>query len=164
MDCKNVILILILFTCFQSGEAQQRLVILKRNNVITSFHEGDYIRFKRNDRDHFTVGLIGGLTQDYFRIGEDTTFIYMLEKVDLSEREKPGFNTRAIGTTLVIAGVVFFLGDMVNETLVNDQPYTAHAGVITASAILVTTGLLMQVVNNDIFVIGRRKKAVVLGR
>lgn len=163
MDCKNVILILVFFACIQSGEAQQRLVILKRNNVITSFYEGDYIRFKRKDRDHFTVGLIGGLTQDYFRIGEDTTFIYSLEKIDLSEREKPGFNTRAIGATFVITGVVLFLGDMVNETLVNDQPYTAHAGVITASTLLVTSGLLMQFVNNDIFVLGRRKKVVVLG-
>jgi hypothetical protein len=164
MDCKNVILILIFFACFQSGEAQPRLVILKGEKVITSFREGDYIRFKRKDRDHFTVGFIGGLTKDYFRIGEDTTLIYTLEKIDLSERDNSGFRTRAIGATFIIAGGVLFLGDLINETLVNDQPYTVNTGVVTASALLITTGTLMQFVNNDIFVFGRKKKAVVLDR
>jgi len=164
MDCKNVVLIFLLFACVRYGEAQNRLVILKGDKVITSFREGDYIRFKRKDRDHFTVGFIGGLTKDYFRIGEDTTLIYTLEKIDLSERDNSGFRTRAIGTTFIIAGGVFFLGDLINETLVNDQPYTVNTGVVTASALLITTGTLMQFLNNDNFVLGRRKKVVVLDR
>ncbi|MBX2946992.1 MAG: hypothetical protein KF725_14250 [Cyclobacteriaceae bacterium] len=163
MDCKNVILLLGFLACF-SAAAQPRLVILKGDKVITSFCEGDYIRFKRKDRDHFTAGLIGGLTKDYFRIGGDTTLIYSLEKIDLSERDNSGFRTRAIGATFIAAGTVFFLGDLFNETVINDEPYSANTGVITASALLVTTGVLMQFLNNDNFVLGRRKKVVVIDR
>ncbi|MBX2964351.1 MAG: hypothetical protein KF687_17715 [Cyclobacteriaceae bacterium] len=163
MDCKNVILFCFLSAGIFSVEAQQRLVMLKGNKIITSFYEGDYIRFKRKDRDHFTVGLIGGLTLDYFRTGQDTTYLYQLEKVDLSEREKGGFQTRQIGAMLIVSGVVLFLGDMVNETLVNDRPYTVDNGVLAVSVAMVGTGALMQFLNNDNFVFGRRKKAVVMG-
>ncbi|MBX2968164.1 MAG: hypothetical protein KF803_02235 [Cyclobacteriaceae bacterium] len=164
MDSKNVILICFFLASVFTGVAQPRLVILKGDKVITWFQEGDYIRFKRKDREHFTVGFIAGLTKDYFRIGQDTTFIYRLEKIDLSDRDNSGFRTRAIGATFIVAGGVLFLGDLFNETVINDANYTANAGVIGVSAALVGSGLLMQLVNNDYFVLGRRKKVVVLDR
>lgn len=163
MDSKNVILIYFFLASVFTGAAQPRLVILKGDKVITYFQEGDYIRFKRKDREHFTVGFIAGLTKDYFRIGQDTTFIYRLEKIDLSERNA-GFPIRAIGATFIVAGGVLFLGDLFNETVINDEKYTTNAGVIGVSAVLVGSGLLMQLVNNDYFVLGRRKKVVVLDR
>lgn len=164
MGSKNVVplILFLLAGLFTPGKAQPKLQLLKGDKRIVYFKEGDYIRFKRNDRDHFTVGIIGGLTDDYFRIKDDTTYIYQLEKIDLSGGENTGFKTRAIGIGLMTAGLVLFFGDMINETVVNDNSYTANAGVTTVSAALVGTGLLMQFVNNDNFVIGRRKKVVVL--
>lgn len=164
MGSKNVIYIILFFFvgCFTPGKAQPKLQLLKGDKRIVYFKEGDYIRFKRKDRDHFTVGIIGGLTNDYFRIKEDTTYLYQLQKIDLSGGENTGFKTRAIGVGLMTAGLILFFGDMINETVVNDNTYTANAGVTTVSAVLVGSGLLMQFINNDNFVIGRRKKVVVL--
>jgi hypothetical protein len=164
MGSKNVILIILFLLAglFISGNAQPKLQLLKGDKRIVYFKEGDSIRFKRSDRDHFTVGLIGGLTKDYFRIKDDTTYIYQLEKIDLSGGENSGFKTREIGVYLMTAGLILFFGDMINETVVNDNSYTANTGVIVGSSLLVGTGLIMQFVNNDNFVIGRRKKVVVL--
>ncbi len=166
MGSKNVILIIIFLLAglFTPCKAQPKLQLLKGDKRIIYFKEGDYIRFKRNDRDHFTVGYIAGLTADYFRIKDDTTYIYQLEKIDLSGGENTGFKTQSIGIYLMTAGLLLFFGDMINETVVNDNSYTVNAGVTTASAVLVGAGLLMQFVNNDNFVIGRRKKVVVLDK
>jgi hypothetical protein len=142
--------------------AQYRLVLLKVDNTITSFREGDYIRFKRKDRDHFTRGFIAGIHQDYFRIGEDTTYAHQLQRIDLTGLPNSGFRTASIGKGFIAAGLMIFLGDLVNTTLVRDEGYTAHSGVIISSALLVGSGVVMQFVNNNYFVLGRRKKAVIV--
>lgn len=164
MGRKNVgfIILFLLIGFIQFSKAQPRLVLVKGDKTIVSFHEGDPIRFKRKDRDHFTTGLIGGLTRDYLRIGEDTTFLFQIEKVDLTGRENSGFKTSTIGTTFIVAGMVLFLGDLINETVVHDEDYSADGGVMAVSAALVGTGVLMQFLNNDYFKFGRRKKMVVL--
>jgi hypothetical protein len=144
------------------SSAQYRLVLLKGDNTIISFKEGDYIRFKRKDRDHFTRGFIAGIHQDYFRIGEDTTYVHQLQKVDLTGLPNSGFRTASIGKGFIAAGLMIFLGDLVNTTLVRDEKYTVHNGVIISSALLVGSGVLMQFVNNDYFVLGRKKKAVIV--
>ncbi len=146
------------------ASSQYRLVLLKRDNTIVSFKEGDYIRFKRKDRNHFTRGFIAGIHQDYFRIGEDTTYVHQLQKVDLTDLPNSGFRTASIGKGFIAAGLMFFIGDLVNTTLVQNEEYTVHTGVLVACSALVGTGVLMQFVNNDYFVLGRKKKAVIVDR
>jgi len=162
MGCKNVIIIILLFGMFQFGWAQPRLVLLKGDKTIFSFHEGDHIRFKRKDRDHFTAGYLNGLHRDFFRIGEDTTYVYQLEMVDMRGRPNSGFQTQLFGATFIVAGTLLFLGDLFNQTVVSDETYEASTGVIAVSASLIGTGVLMQFVNNNNFKFGRRKKVVVI--
>jgi hypothetical protein len=154
----------LVFLCFSTinGFAQHRLVLLKQDNVIVSFHEGDYIRFKRKDRDHFTKGFIAGVHPDYFRIGEDTTYTHQLQKIDLTGLPNSGFKTSGIGSALIVAGLVLFVSDWINTTVVQDEEYTAHKGVIVSSALMVGAGVFMKFFNNDNFVLGRKKKAVIL--
>lgn len=158
---KFVALILFIAASFLAP-AQYRLVLLKVDNTITSFMEGDYIRFKRKDRNHFTRGFIAGIHQDYFRIGEDTTYTHQLQKIDLTGLPNSGFRTASIGKGFIAAGLMIFLGDLVNTTLVRDEEYTAHSGVIISSALLVGSGVVMQFANNNYFVLGRKKKAVIV--
>lgn len=159
----KLVIVLILFFLLPSlGHAQNRLVLLKRDNTILSFKEGDYIRFKRKDRDHFTRGFIAGIHPDYFRIGEDTTYVHLLQKIDLTDLPNSGFRTASIGKGFIAAGLMIFLGDLINTTLVSNEEYTVHSGVMISSALLVGSGVLMQFVNNDYFVLGRKKKAVIV--
>lgn len=159
----KLVIVLIFFSLLPSlGMAQYRLLLLKRDNTVISFKEGDYIRFKRKDRDHFTRGFIAGIHLDYFRIGEDTTYTHQLQKIDLTGLSNSGFRTASIGKGFIAAGLMIFLGDLINTTLVSDEEYTVHSGVMISSALLVGSGVLMQFINNDYFVLGRKKKAVIV--
>ncbi|MCU0358263.1 MAG: hypothetical protein MUE95_11855 [Cyclobacteriaceae bacterium] len=164
MGRKNVIFLLglLLMIIELSAQNPPRLILLKGNNRIAEYKEGDFIRFKRKDRNHFNRGAIAGMTEDYIRIQDDTTFIAMIEKVDLTGGEKSGSKARFIGGTLMIAGALLFFGDMFNETVVNDNAYKADAAVTTVSAILVGTGLMLQFVDPEMYSVGRRKRMVVL--
>ncbi len=164
MGRKNVIiLIMALGACLQAAaQAPPQLILLKGNYRIAHYKEGDFIRFKRKDRDQFNRGIIAGMTQDYIRIQDDTTFISQIEKIDLTGGEKSGSKANIIGGTLMLAGALLFFGDMINVAVVNDQEYKPDAAVTTISAILVGTGLTMQFVNAQMFTTGRRKRLLVL--
>lgn len=142
--------------------AQNRLMLLKGNKLIYSFSETDFIRFKRADRDYFNSGFIQGIYSDSFRTGQDTTFIHQLSKIDLTGLPNSGFKTAELGRGLMLSGIMFFAGDAVNTTLVRDETYSVHRGVLISCALLVSSGLAMQWVNNNYFTIGRKKKVIIV--
>ncbi len=147
--------------CFNTAFAQHRILLLKRNKAVYSFHEADYIRFKRTDRDYFNTGFIHGIYPDAFRLGNDTTRVEWIEKVDLTGLPHTGFKTAETGRVLLVAGVIFMTADAVNTMVVMDQPYTLHRGVLASSVLLSVTGLAMQWVNNNYFVTGLKKKIII---
>lgn len=57
---------------------------------------------------------------------------------------------------LIVTGVAVVLIDAFNSD-------TVDTGVATVSGALITTGIFMQFVNNDIFKIGRKKKVITMG-
>lgn len=162
MAGKNVIFALLLFSLTKLSVAQPALTLIRKNWVITTYYEGDYIRFKRKDREHFTAGLIGGLTKDYFRLGEDTTYLYQLEKIDISEKVATGLNAKTIGATFIVAGAVLFLGDLFNETVINKESYSANTGVLSVAGGLVVSGVALQFVKTGNYKLGRRKRVIVM--
>jgi len=139
------------------GYSQKQLVLVKRNKVLAKINEGDYIRFKRKDRDHFTKGFIGSIYQDYFRIGEDTTYLHNIEAVDARGMATSGFKIRQSGVILIVAGSVLLLIDAINSDSVSP-------GIAATSGAFIVSGIVMQFVNDDIYKIGRRKKITIIGR
>lgn len=145
---------------FGHAQAQYRILLIKGNKPVYSFRETEYIRFKRSDRDHFDSGFISGIYSDAFRVAGDTTFISLIQKIDLTGLPNSGFKTATMGKTLMLAGLVFFTGDAVNTTLVRDEKYTMHNGVLISCALLTASGLIMQFVNNNHFTVGRKKRVI----
>ena len=139
-----------------SGYSQKQLVLIKQNKVIVRINEGEFLRFKRKDQDHFTKGFIGGIHQDYFRIGEDTTYLFNVAAIDMRGRPNSGFKTRQSGVMLILAGTALVLIDALNSDNVGP-------GVAIVSGGLITTGIFMQFVNNDIFKIGHKKRIITFG-
>lgn len=142
-------------------QAQNSLRLIKGNKSVYAFHEADFIRFKRMDRDHFNSGFINGIYDHAFRIGEDTTRLEWLEKIDLTGLSVSGFKTAEAGRAFIVAGIALFAADAVNTTLVIDRPYTLHRGVVTSTALLCVSGLVMQFVNNNYFKPGRKNRVIV---
>lgn len=140
-----------------SAQSQKQLVLVKKNKVIVRISEGESIRFKRKGQDHFTKGIIEGIQNESFRIGEDTTYLYDVAAVDLRGRPNGNFKVRQAGVMLILAGTALILIDAVNSGQVG-------SGIAGVSGAFITTGVFMLFVNNDIFKVGRKKKVIVMGR
>ena len=153
---KILIFFFVALLLYSTGNAQKQLALVKQNKIIVRITEGEFIRFKRKDRDHFTRGFIGGIHQDYFRIGEDTTYLYDVAAIDLRNRPNSGFKVRQTGIMLIVTGVAVVLIDAFNS-------HSVDSGVATVSGSLIATGIFMQFVNNDIFKIGRKKRIITMG-
>jgi hypothetical protein len=156
--------IFLFFALAHYSTAQPRLVLVKSDKVVTHYVEGDFIRFKRKDREHYTAGFIAGMTKEYFRIGQDTTLIYQLERIDISEKVPVSLNPKTAGATLLLAGTLLFLGDLFNETVINKESYSTNAGILYATGGLVLTGVALQFAKTGNYKLGRRKKVVVVER
>jgi hypothetical protein len=138
------------------GFSQKQLVLVKQNKVIVRINEGEYIQFKRKDRDHFTKGIIEGIQQESFRIGADTTYLYDVAAIDLRGRPNSGFKVKQSGIMLIIAGGILVLSEVFNSGEIG-------SGIPAVSGALITTGVFMLFVNNDIFNVGRKKRIITMG-
>jgi len=136
--------------------SQRQLVLIKKSKTVLRLNEGEYIRFKRKDRDHYNKGVIQGIHRDYFTIGEDTTYYYNVAVVDVSGRAVSGFKVRQSGMVLIAAGAVLLIANASNSDKIDKE-------VAIVSGAFVVTGLFMQFVNDDLFKIGRKKKITTMG-
>lgn len=154
----KILLLATLFSVIFSNAvlSQKQLVLVKKNKVIVRINEGEFIRYKRKNEDHFTKGIIAGIQQEFFRIGEDTTYIYNVAAIDLRGRPNSGFKVRQSGAMLIVAGVALILIEAINSGDVG-------SGIATVSGAAIVTGTFMLFVNNDIFKIGRKKKIITIG-
>jgi hypothetical protein len=141
-------------------QAQYRLLLVKGNKQVYSFRETEYIRFKRTDRNHFNAGFIHGIYSNAFRVAEDTTLLSQVHKIDLTGLPNSGFKTATMGKTFIAGGILFFAGDALNTTVVRDEKYTLHRGVLISCALLTASGIVMQFVNNNYFTVGRKKRVL----
>ncbi|MEQ9414218.1 MAG: hypothetical protein RIF39_10325 [Cyclobacteriaceae bacterium] len=138
--------------------AQPQLTLLKKDQVINRFKEGEYIRFQRKGSDEFIRAVITGIHPGYFMVSEDTIYHFQVSRVDIRGRTIPGFKVASIGKALILAGVSLVAIDVFNTLVIRDTYYEIEKGVATASIGLVTTGGLLQVFNNNYFKIGRNRK------
>ena len=155
----KILIFTILFSWILSSSAlaQKQLVLVKQNKVIVRINEGEFIRFKRKGQDHFIRGIIEGIQQESFRIGEDTTYLYDVAAIDLRGRPNSGFKVRQSGIMLIIAGSALVVINAINS---ND----IGSGITVVSGAFITTGIFMLFVNNDIFKINHKRRIIIMGR
>lgn len=158
----RLILFLVLLLGSVSLPAQPQLTLLKRNNIITRFEEGEAIRFKRRGDKIFTKAVIQGIHPGFITIAEDTINFYDIGEIDIRRKPLSTFKISVMGRTLIVAGASIFLIDFFNQKIVQDKEYEADSGITTGGLILIGTGGMMQVFNNDYFKNrGRRKLGVI---
>jgi hypothetical protein len=151
--------IIILISCIQAF-GQRQLVLIKGNTVITRFSEGDHIRFRRNDTDYIFNGIITGISQEYFKLGdEDTTYLNQIKSIDLRGLPNSGFKTADMGGKFIAAGAVLLLIDALNTANGNK----ISTGVVLVSSSFIVVGSAMLIFNNNYFKPGRKKRVIIMG-
>ena len=152
-------IIIIFISCIQVF-GQRQLVLIKGNTVITRFSEGDRIRFKRNDTDYIFNGIITGISQEYFKLGdEDTTYLHQIKSIDLRGLPNSGFKTADMGGKFIAAGAVLLLIDALNTANGNK----ISTGVVLVSSSFIVVGSAMLIFNNNYFKPGRKKRVIIMG-
>lgn len=139
--------------------AQRQLVLLKKDLVISRFEEGDRIRFRRKDRDHFTSGIITGIHLDFIKLGEeDTTYLHQIKSIDMRRHSNNSFHTASGGRKLIAAGILLIVLDAVNPNQSNE----ITPAMLTVSSVFVAAGVFMQFVNNNYFRVGQKRKLTMM--
>lgn len=141
-----------------SLHAQPQLALLKKDQVVSRFKEGEYIRFQRKGSDEFIRAVITGIHPGYFMLSEDTIYHFQVRRIDVKHKTISGFKVASIGKALMVAGVSLVAIDVFNTLVIRDRSYEMEAGVAKASIGLVSAGGLLQVFNNNYFKIGRKRK------
>lgn len=158
----KVILCALLFLgCLSSVSAQNKLVLLKKDRVVYRFEEENIFGSSAKMKMVFG-GVITGIHPNFFRIETDTTYTYDIAKIDLRGKNYTGFKIAPIGRGIIFAGVGLFLIDVFNTTVILDDSYAIDNSVTPVALAFIGTGALMQVVNNNFFKIGRRKKVATM--
>ena len=117
---------------------QEQLVLLKRDRVIGRFTEGDYIYCKMKNGSP-RQGIINELEEFSIITNNDTIAFNQIASINLRHRRGA---LPTIGRGFITAGVLYFAVDQVN-TLIVDGQEGIDSGVVTASAALVGTGLVL---------------------
>jgi len=146
---------LLLFSCFH-GFSQKRLVLIHRNDVITSYMEGERIRFVKKYEKQFNSGTIIGIHDGYIKVNQDSINIYRFKKVDLKGKIKYRSLAQLLGTTFIASGVVYLLANWINYN--RNSKLNIHDSYVPY--VLIAVGITIKLVspNNRYFKVGRWRK------
>lgn len=131
--------------------SQPKLTLFKKDRVITTFEEGEYIRFRIKGDQNYSRALIQGIHPGFIIVADDTVHTYDIEIVDVRKKKLTSFKLSSMGKGLMLAGAGLFLVDLFNTTVIIDSDYNVEDSAWRGSAVLLGLGTLMQFVNNDYF-------------
>lgn len=189
MDCKNVELPL-LRSRFLSGEAipflydkialrqsflitllcilsstavgqQRQLIVLKNEEVLARYQNGDVIHFARAQDKEILVQRILDLNDTLLMMNFDSVVYYRIKKLDIRGRKQTSY-AQKLGAYMIFAGVVLPLAELLNTGVIqNDEP-SVSAGVWAASATLLAAGSALVFIKKPYFKPGRKYRLMIV--
>lgn len=133
-----MILSLLLFCFFCQAEAQQYLVVKKRNKSKLVYETGDQLKFKVKGEKHWRKQLIVGFTEKgirfhYFGIG-----LSDIEQIAIPVEDR----NYGIPNVLIHAGIGFFVIDQFNQTVVSGEEFDPNQSTVIVALAGVGAGCL----------------------
>ncbi len=149
--------ICILICCFTiSTKAQYQLVVVKKNDVVLRFDQGSDFVYKLKGDKKKKTSFIRTIKQDTVFLWRDTVLVH--ELVAIYEDRRRFHNT--VGHFLARAGIVYFLADQINNTLVAGNSPSIDNNVALVSTGLLVTGVPLIFINRKIHRKGRKFRYV----
>jgi hypothetical protein len=153
MDCKNVIASLnvsrpgaaILFCLFltvsSSAFAQRQLIVLKQEQVLARYQEGDILHFFRAKDKEIQIQKILDMNDTLLMMNQDSVAYFRIVKLDIRGRKKGTF-AQKLGAYMMFAGVLLPAIELLNTGVFQDEDRnaTVSPGVLTTSAVLIGGG------------------------
>lgn len=164
MGNKNVILLLFFIAICTYAAAQQRqLVILKNETVLARYQIGDVLHFFREGDKEIQVQKILDLNDTLIMMNLDSVAYYRITKLDIRGRKSSTFGQR-LGATMLIAGLVLPAAELINTGLVQKQGASVSPGVGIASGVLLGAGAALVFIKKPYFKPGRKHRMFIVDK
>lgn len=135
--------------------AQSRLLIKKRGKIITSFQEGDHLKFKLQGENFYYNQMILGFDGENIRFRFYDIHISEIETIKAFSKKKnfPAF----VSSATLTAAIFFFSIDLFNQGIVNGNGFEPSEQTLMITGGLAITSLLMKLLaGNKVKIDGRK--------
>lgn len=162
MDNKNVVLILFCYLISICATAQQRqLVVLKNETVLARYTVGDVISFAREQDKKILHQKILDLNDTLIMMNLDSVSYFHVKKLDIRGRKESTFGQR-LGAYMIAAGIILPVAELVNTGLVQKQGASIDEGVAIASGVLIVGGAALMFIKKPYFKPGRKHRILIV--
>lgn len=162
MDNKNVILFLFFVLFGFSATAQQRqVVVLKNQTVLARYKVGEVISFAREGDKHILQQKILDLNDTLIMMNLDSVSYFRIKKLDIRARKASTFGQR-LGAYMIAAGVILPLAELINTGLVQKQGASIDEGIAIASGVLIVGGAALVLIKKPYFKPGRKHRILIV--
>jgi hypothetical protein len=124
-----------------SQHAQKQLVLLKGENVVARFTEGEYMKCKLKNKQK-KEGRIIELSETHILTSNDTLTILSIESLFMKGKRKVTV-TKGIGGLLFIGGLGYFAIDQINRLIVDGAEEFDEKGAVISLSIAATGAALL---------------------
>ena len=158
MDNKNVILVLFFLVISVCATAQQRqVVVLKNQTVLARYRVGDVISFAREGDKKILEEKILDLNDTLIMMNLDSVPYFHIKKLDIRGRKSSTFGQR-LGAYMIAAGVILPIAELVNTGIIQKQGASIDEGVAIASGVLLVGGAALVFIKKPYFKPGRKQR------
>lgn len=162
MDNKNVIFILFFLACSLSAYAQQRqLVVLKNQTVLARYQVGDVIYFKRSTDKKIQLQTILAFNDTLIMMNLDSVAYYRIENFDIRRKKSSTFGQR-LGAYMIAAGIILPAAELINTGLVQKRGASIDEGVAIATGVLLAGGATLVLVKKKYFKLGGKRRILIV--
>lgn len=139
-----ILLLLVTFSFAQSFMVLEKMGTKKRY----IYYVGEQIEYQLDRNKSFDKNTITDIIDSAFISMNDTIPFSSINRLNIKNKKETGLVNSA-GPVLISAGVVLLSIDAINRGLIQEGGYTWDSGIGTTSAILVTTGALILILNKN---------------
>ncbi len=162
MDNKNVILVLFFLTINLCVSAQQRqLVVLKNETVLARYKIGDVISFAREGDRGTLEQKILDLNDTLIMMNLDSVSYFRIKKLNIRRRKSSTFGQR-LGAYMMAAGILLPAAELINTGLVQKQGASIDDGVAISSGVLLGGGAALFFIRKPYFKPGRKNRILIV--
>lgn len=163
MDCKNVILCLVVLLCSGVAHSQRQLIVLKNEEILARYQKGDVIHFARSTDKEIQIQRILDLNDTLLMMNFDSVAYYRITKLDIRARKENTF-AQKLGRYMMVAGVLLPLIELLNTGVFQDEdPHASVSpGVWVTSGVLVGGGAMLAFIKKPYFKPGRKYRLIIV--
>lgn len=162
MDNKNIILFSFYFLFSLCAAAQQRqVVVLKNETVLARYKVGDVISFAREGDKKILQEKILDLNDTLVMMNLDSVSYFRIKRLDIRGRKSSTLGQR-LGAYMIAAGILLPAAELVNTGIIQKQGASIDEGVAIASGVLLAGGSALVFIKKPYFKPGRKNRILIV--